>query len=356
MKNTWSVINKILNRQNNPKFLQNYFIVEGTTITDPKSIANSFNDFFINVGPKLESSISAPSDMSFKDFLNDPIEKTINYFTPIKTNDVIEIINSLKPKSSQGMDCISSKLLKFVKHEISEPIRLIINHSFECGVFPDLLKIAKVLPIHKKNEKEKFDNYRPISILPSISKIFEKAIYSQIYNHFHDNNLFMSNQYGFRKQHSTTHALLEIVEYIIKEMDKMNIPINIYMDLSKAFDTLNHDILLEKLSFYGIQDKAKALMSSYISNRKQYVEFNNTTSNLMIIKTGVPQGSILGPLLFIIYLNDIKNVTKRLHPVTFADDTTLITTLNSFRGYDLEKEINYELEQINNWFRLNNYH
>jgi hypothetical protein len=136
-------------------------------------------------------------------------------------------------------------------------------------------------------------------------------------------------------------------------MDKMKIPINIYMDLSKAFDTLNHDILLEKLSFYGIQDKAKALLSSYISNRKQYVEFNNTTSNLMIIKTGVPQGSILGLLLFIIYLNDIKNVTKRLHPVTFADDTTLITTLNSFRGYDLEKEINYELEQINNWFRLN---
>ena len=143
-------------------------------------------------------------------------------------------------------------------------------------------------------------NYRPISLLPTISKIFEKSIYLQTYNYFIENNLFYKSQYGFRRGHSTELAALEVVSKIIDETDKGLLPLNIYLDLSKAFDTIDHQILLEKLAFYGIRVKNLKLFKSYLTNRKQYVEIDDKISSSTNIKTGVPQGSILGPLLFII--------------------------------------------------------
>ena len=204
------------------------------------------NDYFINIGPNLAQNIHNAGAMTHKDFLANSNFSSYNFeFHSITENDVIGIINGLASKSSCGYDNISLKLLKDAKAVLSKPISVIINQMFSTGIFPDKLKLAKVLPFYKKGEKALLKNYRPISILPSISKIFEKVIFNQVYQYFSHNNLFYPSQYGFRSVHSTEQAVLEIVDRVIQDMDKGNSPINVYLDLSKAFDTLNHEILLD---------------------------------------------------------------------------------------------------------------
>ena len=167
---------------------------------------------------------------------------------------------------------------------------------------------------------------------------------------------FYQHQYGFCSGHSTEMAVLETIDRISIEMDKYKTPLNIYLDLSKAFDTINHNILLEKLNYYGVSGMANNLIKSYLTSRKQYVDFQEAKSALLDIKTGIPQGSILGPLLFIIYINDISSVSSLFVPITYADDTTLSSNLNTFlyaNHETPEDEINNELGKISNWLKLN---
>ena len=217
-----------------------------------------------------------------------------------------------------------------VKNLISLPLSIIINQTLNTGIFPDTLKVAKVRPLYKKGDDRSFSNYRPISLLPSFSKIFEKVIYQQTYSYFQTNNLLYSSQYGLRSGHSTELAGLDIVDRIIQGLDKNEIPINIYLDLSKAFDTLDHSILLQKLKFYGITGISLDVFKNYLSGRNQYVEFESVNSDIMHIKTGVPQGSVLGPLLFIVYINDIANASNICKCISYADDTTLTSILCFF--------------------------
>jgi hypothetical protein len=198
------------------------------------------------------------------------------------------------------------------------------------GIFPNKLKIAKVIPLYKKGDDSIFDIYRPISILPSISKVFERTMFNQLHEYFYKNKLYYSSQYGFREKHSTELAALELVDRITNEMDNNAIPINIYLDLSKAFDTLDHNILLNKLKYYGINGTSLELCKNYLINRKQYVIIDNIKSDEAFISTGVPQGSILGPLLFIIYMNDIIFASDIFKFIIYADDTTLFSTLKDF--------------------------
>ena len=177
-----------------------------------------------------------------------------------------------------------SKHLKVIKHETSKAITLIVNQFLNTGIFPDKLKCAKVIPIYKKGGNTNLDNYRPISILPTVSTFLERVIFDQLYAHFHQNNLLYSSQYGFKKKHSTELAVLELVDRITQELDKGHTPVNIFLDLSKAFDTLDHNILLHKLSYYGIKNSALDLFKSYLSNRKQYVDFLNNRSTYARLK------------------------------------------------------------------------
>ena len=170
---------------------------------------------------------------------------------------------------------------------------------------PDQLKIAKIVPIYKKDDEAQFTNYRPISLLPTISKLFDRILFKQLFTFFHNNKLLYNSQYGFREGHSTEYATLELVDRIILDMDKKTTPVNIYLDLSKAFDTLDHHILIKKLEYYGLHGTSLQLMDSFLTNRKQFVEIDESKSDMLLLPTGVPQGSILGPLLFIIYINDI---------------------------------------------------
>ena len=241
--------------------------------------------------------------------------------------------------------------MKASKTVVCKPLTLIINQTLTSGIFPDTLKIAKIIPLFKKGDKTLLENYRPISILPAISKIFERIMFNQIHNHFSMHNLFYSGQYGFRANHSTQFAALELIDRITQDLDQGNMPITIFMDLSKAFDTLNHDILIYKLKSYGLSEAALKLMQSYLTDRKQYVEINNTQSTKNDITVGVPQGSILGPLLFIIYINDIIHSSTVFRFIIFADDTTLYTTLN--KQEDINDILNDELVKINNWLKVN---
>ena len=196
-------------------------------------------------------------------------------------------------------------------------------------------------------------NYRPISLLPVISKIFEKVVFHQLYEYFETNNLFNPNQYGFRKNYSTELALLHFTDKIINELDKSNTPLALFLDLSKAFDTLNFKILLDKLTYYGISTKCLTWFNSYLVNRKQYVQMENIKSDKMTILTGVPQGSVLGPLLFIIYTNDIINCSTHFHPVIYADDTTLINTSINLKNDQNVVILNQELDKIYQWLNTN---
>ena len=189
-----------------------------------------------------------------------------------------------------------------------------------------------------------------------MSKVIEKTIAKQLSGYFEDNKLFNQNQYGFRPGHSTERAALELVDKITSQMDNNETPINIFLELFKAFDTIDHNILLDKLKYYGLDDIAIQLFRSYLTNRYQYVQIENAKSQLLEIKTGVPQGSILGPLLFIIYINDISQSSDKFDFIAYADDTTLSTTLNKFsesEDMNISDLINLKLYKINEWLEIN---
>jgi len=353
IRKTWTTINEIMNRNRQKNELPHEFLINNELVSDKSIIANKFNKFFTDIGTTLSKKIDIPTDKSYKDYLNDPTQQRFE-FHYIDNDTIIKIIDSLKSKHSTGHDGMSCKLLKYVKYELADPLKLLINQTFKMSMFPTSLKIARIKPIHKKDDTNIFDNYRPISILPSISKVFERIMHNQIYNYFNENKLFYASQYGFRHRHSTELASLELVQKIITSMDKNELPLNIYLDLSKAFDSLNHEILLYKLSYYGFRGKSLDLMKNYLCSRKQYVDLDDTKSDLLEIKCGVPQGSIIGPLMFIIYVNDISSVTKHFHSIVYADDTTLMTSINSSIGYnDIQMKLNKELKEINDWLKTN---
>ena len=214
-------------------------------------------------------------------------------------------ITNFTSKRNRFTSCnISTKVVKVVAQYISNPLIEVFNVSLSVGEFADNLKLAKVIPVYKADDKLCVNNYRPISVF-AFSKVLERLVYDRLKSFLDKNNILTDKQYGFREKHSTCVALLNLIDQISEQIDSKMTVVGIFIDLSKAFDTIDHNILLAKLSFYGIRGIAKKWFSSYLTNRQQYVQIQHVASNLLTIRSGVPQGSILGPLLFLLYVNDM---------------------------------------------------
>ena len=321
VKKTWDVIKEVIgSTKSNSHTLPKRLIVNNVEILEKKAIAEHFNEYFVSVGPNLAATIPS-SYKNFESFLSG------NYPTldesPITNDEIKNAFSTLKSNTSPGFDDISSNVIKFVFDALIKPIKHVFDLSLKNGVFPDKLKIARVTPIYKSGEEELVNNYRPISVLSCFSKILERIMYNRLYSFLVDNNIFYMKQFGFQKQHSTEHAILQLTNQILESFNLDKFTIGVFIDLSKAFDTVDHNILLKKLSFYGVRNVNLKWFRSYLSNRKQYISIDQSNTDMKIISCGVPQGSILGPLLFLIFVNDLTQATSLLDPIMFADDTNL---------------------------------
>ena len=346
-KGTWKEINKLLLKK--PKKNKNVELHDLLgNIVSPDSVADSFNDYFSKVGVNLNANIP-PSSVTPLHYMNEV--NTIAMETEMATShEVHKIISSLLSKKSDIKD-VPIFIYKFLNDEISNIICKLFNGSIQSGIFPDCNKLAKIVPIHKSGDSTTSSNFRPISLLPILSKIFEKLMHYRLNNFVERNNLIRNNQFGFRKSRSTTDVVLEFLDHAFNSLNEKNYLIAIYLDLSKAFDTINHEILLTKLNHMGIRGGVGEWFKSYLSSRHQYVTVNGFQSSKNTITTGVPQGSVLGPLLFTLYINDMANACGDLESLHFADDTTLFLRGNNISSDVLK--VNSGLDVLDEWLKAN---
>ena len=349
-KKTWQAINKALKRGKKS-------LVRPTNVSTGvknektqclKAIANILNKHFTSIGPKLASKLPA-SATNPASFLGKKVEKSI-FLSDISLGEILEVILSLSIKKGMGFDNIPPKIIKWAAHLFAPILLVIFNKCLRLGYYPKGMKTARVVPIHKEGDINDVSNYRPISVLTQFNQIFERILSKRLMSFFEKHKVITSKQFGFLKKHSTEHAILDLKEYIMGCLDKCEITAVVFLDLQKAFDTVSHEILLQKLSHYGIRGLPYKLLGSYLSNRQQYTSVEGNKSDLEPITWGVPQGSVLGPLLFLLFINDLPN-SCNMNSWLFADDTSLGVSANSYEV--LENRLNIEMNKVQNWLFTN---
>lgn len=296
-------------------------ISEGVKTKDDKETCEIFNKYFTRIGHELANKIPNSSR-------TDPCTNIVSirnsiFLRPSTVNEVITIIDALDSKKSCGYDGISVKLLKSNPTQFAKILSDIFNLIVATGHYPDCLKIAKISPVFKAGDTAIPCNYRPIATLSVFTKVLEKLLVSRMVSFFENNNILYNLQYGFRRGCNTSTAIVELVDFVISNIEAKRLVGGLFLDIQKAFDTLDHHILLDKLERYGIRGIAKRIIESYLSNRKQYVAIGNSKSELKTTDIGVPQGSNIGPLLFLIYVNDLGSIPLIGVPRLFADDTAI---------------------------------
>lgn len=350
IKKTWSLIKSVTNGHISKSENIKEILVNNKPVNNQPQIANEINKFFVNIGTDLASKIPAVSGC-YLDYLRQPSGTASFFSTPTTPQEIIDIAHNLQPNKASGCDDISPKIIKCVITEIAGALTDIFNESLLNGTFPNSMKLAKVTPIHKGDDRRLMSNYRPISVLPTFSKILEKIMHKRLLHYLEENNIITDRQFGFREKFSTSLAVTKLVDRISDELDHRKYNIGVFLDLSKAFDTINHMILLGKMEKYGIRGVANNWFRSYLEGRSQFVQLAQNQSEIRKISCGVPQGSILGPLLFILYINDVVNVSPLVEMFMFADDTNLFMSNSNVEI--LIQQMNAELCKLSHWFKIN---
>ena len=350
LKRTWQTINNVLNKKSKTTNITSLNI-DGKCISTNADIAESMNNFFCTIGGTLSDKIAQTRNPLLENDYEVNPQKTKFKFHVIDQLQLGKVFGKLKTSKGSGTDGIASCFLKIALPVISESLCEIFNLSIATGCFPDSWKIARVAPIFKSGQPDDRSNYRPISVLPVLARVFEKLIYNQMYDYLDKNKHLYLNQSGFRALHSAVTCLLNNTDDWYVNMDDGRYTANIFIDLKKAFDTVDHDILLAKLRKYGVDNLEFAWFSSYLTNRRQYCRVNGVSSKTEDIRCGVPQGSCLGPLLFLIYINDLPFSLKKGKVTMYADDTSI--SYSSKNMEDINQTLNSELGHLKQWLQGN---
>ena len=356
-KKLWQLINKVSGKMNDKTSSIDYLCVNGIKEYTGEQIANTLARYFANVGETFANKVpkSSQSISNYLELLQKNSESL--FFAPCSTEEISKIIASLPAKRSCGSDNISNVLLKEIAPILCEPLSIITNQSMHTGIFPDLMKLAEVVPLYKSKSRENETNYRPISLLTTMSKVVEKVVYERVYQFLVKTGQICETQYGFRPKHSCEHAIAQVIGSTLKNLECNKKTIAVMLDLSKAFDTIDHKIMIQKLELFGVQGVCLNWFRTYLENRQMRVKcrvtssHSETLSDYHTVNYGTPQGSCLGPLIFLIFVNDMRLHLTDVDSVQFADDTTIVF------GHQNENYLKYcverELAILGDWFRAN---
>lgn len=262
---------------------------------------------------------------------------------------MLKTIDNLKNKSG-GIDKLHAKVIKNIRMFLATPLTVIFNTILTSGIFSSAFKMAEIVPVHKSGSKSSLENYRPISLISNFAKIVEVLLFNRLYKFFDDCNIFSCNQYGFRKGKSTNQAIAKVTEFIYSQLDSSKPVIAVFLDLAKAFDTVDHNILLSKLERHGVRGLPFQLIKSYLSDRYQFVNIEGHYSSRSLVRVGVPQGTVLGPLFFIIFVNDLLDLLNNNNIIAYADDTVILNFESNWA--ETEKCTNEHLEKVFSWLCL----
>ena len=350
----WKNMKQVKSDTKSKATLPNTLSINGNILDNKALIANQLNEHFINIADFINKvNFNEKYFSSLRQTLKQKLGNNVFELQPITVYEVSKIIKNLNSNKSTGLDGLGPKLIKMCGDYITQPLAFIINKSISHGLFPEDLKRAYVIPIHKSGPKTDPNNYRPISILPTISKIFERHVATQLLNFLKQFDLLYINQSGFRANHSCCTALIKLIDSWLAEIDSNKYVGSIYLDLKKAFDLVDHDILIQKMKLYNFSENTLNFFQSYLSNRIQVVKDGDIISSSKTIKSGVPQGSILGPILFLIYINDMHMKLSASSSIDmYADDSTLHSS--DYDKKNIEQNLQHDVNEIEEWCKMNN--